>query len=183
MDTAVRGFIIKIEVGRGGLVSITILLTDGSTREFVIRDLDAEPERYNERLSKLAIARDAMNRAEPVEIRASESESGEEIDTIARITRDELDAAKSLNMVEGLVIGVGLQSSNTITTVGEEHDIAEVNIVTNQLTFAVLMLDMQIPERLVAAEQLEMIRDAQAHGDVLRFLVDGTTTKAGKTSS
>ena len=30
--------------------------------------IDGDPERFNERLSKLAVLRDAMNRAEPVEI-------------------------------------------------------------------------------------------------------------------
>ena len=67
MET-LRGFILKIEVGRAGLVRVTVLLDSGNVRIFVITDLDADPERFNERLSKLAIVRDAMDRGEPVEI-------------------------------------------------------------------------------------------------------------------
>ena len=85
MATA-RGFVDRIEVRRAGLVPC-----DRRRRRvastYVISDLDADPERFNERLSKVAVLRDAMNRAEPVEIEHTEGDAGEEIDRAARISR------------------------------------------------------------------------------------------------
>ena len=55
--TTDQGFVQSIDMSRGGLVTVHVLLTDGSTAVYVISDLDADPERFNERLSKLALLR------------------------------------------------------------------------------------------------------------------------------
>src|SRR5687768_10598673 len=99
MDTTFRGFILNIQVGRAGLVTVTLLLLDGTMRSFVIEDLDADPERFNERLSKLAILRDAMNESEPVEIRAETSESGDSIVQVTRLSRDAHRGASTEDLV------------------------------------------------------------------------------------
>ena len=110
-----RGFVERIEIGRGGLVTVTIVEGDVSRSMYVISDLDADPERFNERLSKLAVLRDAMNRAEPVEIEHSAGDAGEEIDRAARISRDELDPPGSVEQVSGLVLQVAVDSRNALS--------------------------------------------------------------------
>ena len=64
----IRGFVERLEIGRAGLVTASLSHDDGTQADYLISDLDADPERFNERLSKLGILRDAMTRAEPVEI-------------------------------------------------------------------------------------------------------------------
>ena len=91
-----QGFVFKIEIGRAGLVSVDIIHADGSRGTYVIEDLDADPERFNDRLSKLAILRDAMNRAEPVHIEHVSGEAGQVIERVARISRDELDPVEKV---------------------------------------------------------------------------------------
>ena len=67
----IRGFVERLEIGRAGLVVASLRHDDGSTNDYQIADLDADPERFNERLSKLGILRDAMTPAEPVEVEYS----------------------------------------------------------------------------------------------------------------
>jgi hypothetical protein len=168
--TTTRGFVDRIEVGRAGLARIRLLSVTGRS-EYVVSDLDADPERFNERLSKVAIARDAMNRSDPVEIEWAEGDAGNEIDRIARISRDQLDPPGNVETRGGLVVRVVLQAHNAIQSEGDVHDEARVYLLTTTGEAAVLRLDMQIPERAVACEQLDMIRDAQASGQLAQFLV------------
>jgi hypothetical protein len=168
-----RGFVQKIEVGRAGLVRVFIIhADDGSNGIYVIRDLDADPERFNERLSALGILRDAMNRAEPVEVEFIEGEAGEEIQVAARISRDALAPLRKVEQVAGLVVDILLYSENGATAIGEKHDLARVTILSHEITAVSLVLDLQAPERLVVNEQFEMLRDAQVMGRPVRLLVD-----------
>jgi hypothetical protein len=171
MDTTFRGFILNIQVGRAGLVTVTLLLLDGTMRSFVIEDLDADPERFNERLSKLAILRDAMNESEPVEIRAETSESGDSIVQVTRLSRDAHRGASTEDLVvsEGLVLAISLLSRVGIGgTFGiESSDIAEIRILTADIQLLTLQLDMQMPERLVAVEMLHSFRDAERSGETV----------------
>ncbi|MCF6209220.1 MAG: hypothetical protein L3J88_07050 [Gammaproteobacteria bacterium] len=167
----VRGFVQKIEVGRAGLVRVTLIHSDGSSGVYVVRDIDGDPERFNERLTKIGILRDAMNRAEPVFIEHTQSESGNEIQQAARISRDQLDSPLNLTMVVGLVVSVSVLARNQTAGDREQHDMALVEVVTTNLGTAILELNLQSPERLVVSQQLEMIREAQAHGRLAQFFV------------
>lgn len=174
----VRGFVQKIEVGRAGLVRVTLIHSDGSSGVYVVRDIDGDPERFNERLTKIGILRDAMNRAEPVFIEHTQSESGNEIQQAARISRDQLDSPLNLTMVVGLVVSVSVLAHNRTAGDREQHDMALVEVVTTDLGTAILELDLQSPERLVVNQQLEMIREAQTHGRLAQFFV-GTKNDTG----
>ncbi len=182
----VRGFVQKIEVGRAGLVRVTLIHSDGGSGVYVVRDIDGDPERFNERLSKIGILRDAMNRAEPVFIEHTPSESGNEIQQAARISRDQLDAPRNLSIVAGLVVNVSVLARNRTAGDEEQHDVALVEVVTTDLGTAILELDLQSPERLVVSQQSEMIREAQTHGRLVQFFVSmdttGTGTKPGTSS-
>lgn len=169
-----RGFVRKIEMGRAGLVSIDLIQQDGSSAIFTIPDLDADPERFNERLSKLGLLRDAMNRAEPVELEyTTNGKTGNVIDRVARISRDTLGPVTSgLTVVVGVVLGYTLHTENTGTATGETPDTAQVNVLTTAPSIEQLVLDMQAPEREVCAEQFTIIREAHSHGQPLRFLVE-----------
>lgn len=167
----VRGFVKKIEAGRAGLISVTLIKQDGSEGVYVIRDIDGDPERFNERLSKLGLLRDAMNRAEPVFIEHTTTEQGEEIQSAARISRDDLGPPGTMTSVAGLVVDVMVLSQNKTAGDRESSDIATVTIISTELEPKTLILDLQAPERLVATQQLEMIRDAQARGRMARFVV------------
>lgn len=169
--TTTRGFVERIEVGRGGLVAVSLVRADASRATFVVSDIDGDPERFNERLSKVAVLRDAMNRAEPVEIEHDKGEFGEEIQRAARISRDALDPPGSVEQVTGLVVQVVAQSRNALQGAAESHDDARVFVLGLDGGLTVLRLDLQAPERLVAVAQLEMIRDAQLRGSLCLFLV------------
>ncbi len=165
-----RGFVQRLEVGRAGLVSVSLIEVTGAIRNFVIEDLDADPERFNERLSKLGILRDAMDRAEPVEIQHAQGESGATILSVARITRDQLDPNQQVGQASGLVLSVLLQSQNGISGNTEQHDIADVVIISESLSPFALELNMQVPERHVASHQFELLNDAMLHGRYVRVL-------------
>jgi hypothetical protein len=168
-----RGFVEKIEVGRAGLVSISLIHAgDSSKGVYIIPDLDSDPEQFNERLSKLAILRDAMNRAEPVEVEYFKGEAGEEIQTVARVSRDELTPIQEIIEVSGLVLDLMLYAENGATATGEKHDTAKITILSTDLALMNLVLNLQAPERLVVEQQFEMIREAQLTGCSIRFLVN-----------
>lgn len=168
----IRGFVQEIEIGRAGLARTSVVHSDGSTHDYVISDLDADPERFNERLSKLAILRDAMDRAEPVEIEHASGEEGQRIERVTRLSRDDLRPVGEVTQVAGLVVDVAVHAATGLEGDGERHDRARVEVLTTDLAVRVCVLDLQKPERLVAVEQLEMLRDAQSRGRVVRLIVD-----------
>jgi hypothetical protein len=172
-----RGFVQWIEIGRAGLARIFLIHADGTTGTYVINDLDGDPERFNERLSKLGILRDAMSRAEPVEIEHSKGEGGETIDRAVRMSRDALAPIKTPLAVSGLVVEVAVHSENGIVDTGEIHDCATVAIVTPDLSVRKCLLNLQAPERLVANAQLEILVAAQASGALVSLLLDDRGTE------
>lgn len=166
-----RGFVQEIEIGRGGLVRITIVENDASTSVFTITDIDGDPERFNERLSKLSVLRDAMNRAEPVEIEYPGGEAGREIERATRISRDALGPPGTVDQVAGLIIDIMVNAVNRTGPGGEQHDHARISVFTLEGASREVLLDLQAPERLVVSEQLEMARAAQAAGWLTRFIL------------
>ena len=175
-----RGFVQRIEIGRAGLVVVTLLHEDGATAEYHIRDLDADPERFNERLSKLGVLRDAMTRGEPVEIECSrEDKAGAPrlIERATRITRDSGWLAQHLETLDALVADVSVFAENRAAAAGEKADTAKVSVITGDLVRRELTLDLQIPERDVASAQLRIILDAKQQGMPLRFYVDSESNR------
>jgi hypothetical protein len=168
-----RGFVERLEVGRAGLVTVELLLDSGARQSFTIADLDADPERFNERLSKLGLLRDAQNRAEPVEIEGDDAQSGE-IGSVTRVTRDSL-AAPQPTTVSVMIVGVAVMAKNATGQYAEASDTAQVFTLSDDGSSRVYVLDMQIPERAVAAAQLAMIRDAQTSGATVSLYVDAKT--------
>lgn len=175
----VRGFVEQIEITRAGLARIFLIHADGSKGTYVIEDLDADPERFNERLSKLGILRDAMNRAEPVEIEHVPGEGSQLIDRVRRITRDDLAPVGRVEAVSGFVFDLMVHSENGVLGDGEKPDLAAVFVLTPDMQTKRLTLNLQEPERLVKNHQLEMLRDAQARGRVVRLLFDVGSMAAG----
>jgi hypothetical protein len=169
-----RGFVQQLQVGRAGLVTVTLIHDDATTGDYYIRDIDADPERFNERLSKLGILRDAMNRAEPVEIEWSQNDKKvSEIDRAVRITRDTLDPTLNVDQVSGIVVSVTVRSRNATGPKHEASDRAEVQLFTSMMDTVSCLLDLQKPERAVSTQQLEMLRDAQRTGTNVRLTVSG----------
>lgn len=163
-----RGFVERIEAGRGGLVSISVVNASGRT-VFTVSDIDGDPERFNERLTKVALCRDAMNRAEPLEVETKGS--AKEIDRVARITRDQLVDGDKIEVLGGLVVKVVVESRNVVDSGAEYHDNAQVVLVDLSGGPVAARLDLQAPERLVANEQLRMLNAAQASGAFVQLLV------------
>jgi hypothetical protein len=166
-----RGFVQSIDVGRGGLVTVTVVLGDLTTAVYVISDLDGDPERFNERLSKLALLRDAMNRAEPVEIDHDAGPAGEEIERAERITRDALGVESNLDAVVGLVAGVLVHTQAGLSPDHGSHDYAEVLLLTSTGEQGRFRLDLQLEEASTAAAQLDLLRDAFVNGELVRVIV------------
>lgn len=172
----VRGFVQKIEVGRAGLVQVTLVHADATAGVYVIRDLDADPERFNERLSKLAVLRDAMDRAEPVEIEHEPREGANEIQRAVRISRDELTPVRQAQSVRGLVVSVGVTAAQGIEAGGTETgDAAEVILFVPAQGLRNFRLPLQVPERQVAIEQLRMLREAEAQTRAVVLTVEPAT--------
>jgi hypothetical protein len=176
----VRGFVLSLEIGRAGLVTVRLIHDDGSIHSYVIADLDADPERFNERLSKLGLLRDAMSRAEPVEIEHSAGDAGRTIERVSRISRDDLTPPGTLALVTGLVLDVMVHVENRTGANGERPDLARITLLSSDLSTVQLTLNLQTPERLVADHQLRMIREAQQAGDLVRLLVEGAGDDTGK---
>lgn len=172
----IRGFVQKIEAGRAGLVRVTLVEADGSSSDYIVRDIDGDPERFNERLTKIGLMRDAMNRAEPVFIEYTDFKEdegeGREIQTAARISRDELDSPGEMEQIAGLVVDLTVLSWNGVTPDDRErHDAAKIELVKTDMQMDQVILDLQVPERLVASQQLEMVRESQSQGRLVRFVV------------
>ncbi|GEM_PF-1499304 len=176
----VRGFVFKIEIGRAGLVVVELVFSTGTHDSFVIEDLDADPERFNERLSMLGIVRDAMNRAEPVEIEWKQGERGKTIDRVTRITRDALDPVLKPAAVIGLIVALEVIVVNQSSANGELHDSAVVALLTDDIQIVELVLDLQAPERLAVSQQINMLRDAYASGSLVRCLVDSSDDRTAR---
>jgi hypothetical protein len=170
-----RGFVERVEAGRGGLVSITVVNASGRT-VFTVSDIDGDPERFNERLTKVALCRDAMNRAEPLEVETQGSDK--EINRVARLTRDQLVDGEKVELLGGLVVKVVVESRNEVQSGAEYHDNAQVVLVDLSGGPVEARLDLQAPERLVAAEQLRMLNAAQSSGSYVQILV-ATPEKEG----
>ena len=177
-----RGFVERLEVGRAGLAVASLLHDDGSQADYLLPDLDADPERFNERLSKLGLLRDAMSRAEPVEIEYSQDGEGgggapRSIDRVCRITRDMLAANGPTDRLTVMVVGIGLLADNRSGARAETSDRASVVTMTAAGVVAAYLLDLQLPERAVAGAMLQMLRDAQADGQPVTLVVDGKTQR------
>ncbi|EEW25931.1 hypothetical protein [Rhodobacter ferrooxidans] len=159
-----RGFVEALGVGRAGLVEATVLHADGSTQVYTVADLDADPERFNERLSKLGILRDAMNRAEPVEIiYDKQDDQGRAIDAVKRLTRDALDWPRDTSVAQGTVVGVGIEFEVNIGPHGEAADRAKLALLTDA-GVEIFTINLQAPERGVALAMVDLARAAQAAG-------------------
>lgn len=167
-----RGFIERLEIGRQGLVVFSLLHDDGTRADYSIPDLDADPERFNERLSKLAVLRDAMDSAEPVEVEYEGGDGPRTVERVARITRDGLDPTPETRSVQGLIVGVSVAATNRTGARAEASDMATVVVLPNTGGAESWLLDLQNPERGVAQTQLDMIREAQASGETLTLGVD-----------
>ena len=175
----IRGFVERLEVGRAGLALAAVLHDDGSRADYQLPDLDADPERFNERLSKLGLLRDAMSRAEPVEIEYSQDgeSAGRQIDRIGRITRDALGANIETARVSVFIAGIKLLADNRSGARAEVSDIATVVTMTDAGAMDAYLLDMQLPERAVAAALFEMLRDAQASGQPVTLVYDAKSRR------
>jgi hypothetical protein len=168
-----RGFVVSIEVGRASRVTATVIKDDASTADFVIRDLDADPERFNERLSKVGLLRDALSRAEPVEIEHHQEDDAEVIDTVRRITRDALGPPGSeLATIAGIVLGLDVAAQNRAQADGEVPDVAYAAILDDSLQIRIVAVALQAPERAAAIAQLDVLEQAYATGDRVVCLVD-----------
>jgi hypothetical protein len=166
-----RGFVQSIQIDRAAVATIVVVHADASIGTYIIQDLDGDPERFNERLSKLAILRDAMNRAEPVEIEHETIEQGEEIEIAIRITRDAIAPLSSLEQHSGIVVDLVVLGQNGVDASGDIHCQATVTLLAADLSTFTAILDLQLPERLVASDQLDMLRDAQNTGSSVRLVV------------
>jgi hypothetical protein len=169
-----RGFVEAIEIGRAGLASAFLIHADGTRATYFVADLDADPERFNERLSKLGLLRDAMDRAEPVEIEFSnEGDKAGQIDRVRRLTRDALAPPGNSDRVAGTVIGVGL-AIRTGPENPEPSDACTLALLVDG-TVERFLIDMQTPERGAADAMATMARAAQAEGALLEVDYDTKT--------
>lgn len=168
----IRGFVEGLEIGRAGLFTATVVQDNGTRDTYRIADLDADPERFNERLSKLGLLRDAMDAAEPVEIEYVSEGNANYIDRVRRITRDSIAPVTETTRVTGMVIGVAVAAQNRAGTATEAPDRAVVALMAAGSAQS-FVLDMQTPERGVAEAQLDMLREAQTAGEAVT--IDATS--------
>lgn len=162
----IRGFVEGLEIGRAGLVIAVVVTDDGARDSYQLPDLDADPERFNERLSKLGVLRDAMTACEPVEVEFVREGSANLIERVRRITRDSLVTSQATARVSGSVMGVAVTTRHGTGATGEAADMAVVVLMGGGAPQS-FQLDMQAPERQVAETQLDMLRNAQVSGETV----------------
>ncbi|MDB5671595.1 MAG: hypothetical protein JWO25_2554 [Alphaproteobacteria bacterium] len=173
-----RGFVEAIEIGRAGLASAFLIHEDGTRATYTIDDLDADPERFNERLSKLGLLRDAMDRAEPVEIEfggdsANDATGGGAgtIDRVRRLTRDALEMPRDTDRATGLVVGLRMEIVNSPDSPAEPSDRGTLALLVDG-SVERFVIPMQTPERVTADAMAAMARAAQAGGESLTVEYD-----------
>jgi hypothetical protein len=167
----IRGFIEALEIGRAGQATAFLLREDGSRAPYSINDLDADPERFNERLSQLGLLRDAMDRAEPVEIEVEgNSDSGGVIVRVRRLTRDALDRPRETSRASGQVVGlaIGIEARPDMP---EPSDWAVVALLVGS-DVKKFRIQMQTPERSTSTAMIEVARAAQAAGGTITVEFD-----------
>lgn len=158
-----RGFVETLGVGRAGLVEAAVLHGDGSRAIYTVADLDADPERFNERLSKFGILRDAMDRAEPVEIEFDRSDGFRPVESVKRLTRDALERPEETSVASGMVVGLSVSFEVNINPFGEASDRAMLALLTGTGVVN-FVIRLQAPERHAAMAMVDIARDAQASG-------------------
>lgn len=167
-----RGFVEALGVGRAGLVQATVVHDDGATMDYTLSDLDADPERFNERLSKFGILRDAMDRAEPVEIEFDETDgSVRPIDAVKRLTRDALQGPRQTTTASGSVVGLAIALEVGAGPRGEAVDTASFSLLTDSGPSS-FRIALQMPERATAEAMVDTVREAQASGAPLVITYD-----------
>lgn len=172
----IRGFVEALEVGRAGLVTVIVMIEDGTTRNFTLADLDADPERFNERLSKLGLLRDALDRAEPIEIEFGDGDNDNtSIHRVRRLTRDALARPKSLSQTQGSIIGLALNLDNRTAPRAEIGDLASVILFVLGGGIERFYIPMQTPERDAAVVMVDLIRHAQMQGRGVTIVYDTQT--------
>lgn len=171
----VRGFVEKLGIGRAGLVEADVMDINNDVATYTIADLDADPERFNERLSKLAILRDAMDRAEPVEIDFLQDDNGgRSIDAVMRITRDALRRSQEAAITQGIIVALGVNQEILAQSNREAPDRAAMFILDgSDLVFC--QINLQGPERGTAAAMFDMASEAYAVGDQVTVSYDAET--------
>lgn len=171
-----RGYVEKLGIGRAGLVEACIMHTDNSSVIYTIADLDADPERFNERLSKLAILRDAMDRAEPVEIEFQNSDDvgARNIDSVMRITRDTLRRELEGALIQGVIVAMAAQTQTVISPKLEAPDRLGMFVMT-KTSLEFCQINMQMPERPTARTMSDIARDAYRTGATVTIGIDAET--------
>lgn len=174
MNRTVLGFVLNVFGGRAGLFTATILPTGSSTTPITVAvsDIDGEPERFNERLLKTRLLREALTNAEPVEVVYSDSaEFGNEALEVRRIGRSHHLRAPRFEKLSGLVVGVRLFEQDIASKPEEVPDAAIVHVLDPNAGVTMLRLSMQMAERHVADGMLELIEAAYRNSTPLEFMV------------
>lgn len=174
MATTISGFVIRTFAGRAGLFTATIQKLDGSAPiEVQVSDLDGEPERFNERLTKVRLFRDAMTQAEPVVVDYEDVENGgREVESVRNLARDHLWIGSAAQDVIGIVGNVALQEQSGASGHAEHSDIARIGLidpVSGQQTQ--VQLAMQRAERSVTSAMLELLRTCHETGEPVALRV------------
>ncbi|MEG3158887.1 hypothetical protein U1763_00060 [Sphingomonas sp. LB2R24] len=169
--TTIRGFVEALEISRAGQASAFLLHGDGSRATYTIADLDADPERFNERLSQLGLLRDAMDRAEPVELEFDNNEDGgAAVTRVRRLTRDALERPRETTRASGQVVGlaIGIESRPDMP---EPSDWAVIALLIGG-SVERFTIQLQTPERSTAIAMVEIARAAQTEGGTVTVEFD-----------
>jgi hypothetical protein len=182
MATTISGFVIRTFAGRAGLFTATIQKLDGSAPvEVQVSDLDGEPERFNERLTKVRLFRDAMTQAEPVVVDYEDVENGgREVESVRNLARDHLWIGSAAQDLVGVVGNVSVEEQSGASGHAEHSDIARIALidpVSGEQTQ--VQLALQRAERSVTSAMLELLRTCHETGDPVAVrVVEGGGTEA-----
>ncbi|AKJ32139.1 hypothetical protein [Caldimonas brevitalea] len=161
-----RGFVERLEVGRAGRAVAAVLHDDGTRADYRLSDLAVNSVRAGEAAAQLALLRDALSRAEPIEIDyAQEAPQGpRDLERVTRITRDALLSSESTEAVPVHVVGVALFAHNQAGATAELSDTAAVTVLDAEGHVRQYLLELQIPERCVGQALLDQLCTAQHRG-------------------
>jgi hypothetical protein len=176
MNKTVLGFVINVFGGRAGLFTATILPVGANTAPITVRvsDIDGEPERFNERLLKTRLFREALTNVEPVEVSYEEvANYGNEVTEVRRMGRAHHLRPLQFDKLTGLVLRVRVHEQDVAAQPEEVPDEVFVTVLDPDPSVGVveLRLSMQMAERQVAVAMLGLIERALADGSPLEFIV------------
>lgn len=184
MATTIIGFVTQAFAGRAGLFEATLSpVNGGSAVRVQVSDLDGEPERFNERLTKVRLFSEALTCGEPVQVTYVPGEAGGyEVEDVRRLARNPVHPAAGVpeSAFVGFVSELIVEESRAVAGPGTPEAVKRADVVRVGLLDPVsgasqsANLVLQGPIGDASRAMLDVLRSAQAAGEPVSVRIRGS---------